>query len=178
MTRKVDDPGKLSAEEVDKVNKAYTAAVNKLLSHPNQTVTVPVNGKSAEYKAGDLAKRLANPVVDKKAVAGQDSTSDTVKISVPNNAQSLIQGHLTTDEGPEDSSNKEHPLGDNESLAKMGKPNAVVTPDGRVAIHEQDAGRLQTRMIRGIMSPSEAAHELRNLNAAQKILDAAAGKKP
>ena len=101
MTRKVDDPGKLSAEEVDKVNKAYTAAVNKLLSHPNQTVTVPVNGKSAEYKAGDLAKRLANPVVDKKAVAGQDSTSDTVKISVPNNAQSLIQGHLTTDEGPE-----------------------------------------------------------------------------
>ena len=69
MTCKVDDPGKLSAKEVTKVNKAYTAAVNKLLSHPNQTVKVTVNGKSAEYKAGDLAKGLAST-----KVIGGDST--------------------------------------------------------------------------------------------------------
>ncbi len=63
MTCKVDDPGTLSAKEVHKINKAYTAAVNRLLSHPKQTVQVTVNGKSFEVKAGDLAKGLAATTV-------------------------------------------------------------------------------------------------------------------
>ena len=75
MTCKVDDKGPLTDKEAARVNKAYTAAtVNRLLYHPNKTVTITVNGKSFDVKAGDLAKSLAKTTmyggVDSSARAG------------------------------------------------------------------------------------------------------------
>mgnify|MGYP000467612185 CR=1 FL=1 len=55
---KVDDPGKMKARDVKKIEKAYTKAVNKLLNNSKKSVTIKVNGKSFKTTAGAVAKGL------------------------------------------------------------------------------------------------------------------------
>ena len=60
---KVDEQGPLTDKETQAVNKAYTAAYNKLMKNPGKEVTVRVNGVSFKVKAGDLAQKLMSTYV-------------------------------------------------------------------------------------------------------------------
>jgi hypothetical protein len=53
--------------------------------------------------------------------------------------------------------------------------NGTVTPDGRLGVHEMVSGKLQFRMIDGILTKTEMNQIQQNLNTEQKLFDAASG---
>jgi RHS repeat-associated protein len=70
-TCKVDKPGNLKGKGLDRVNKAYTRAVNKLLASPNKTKTVSAKAAdgtkiSKTIKQSSIAQGLIKSVVTYK----------------------------------------------------------------------------------------------------------------
>jgi len=52
------NPAGLSTKQIQATNKAYTSAVNRLLSHPDAQTTVSVKGEHFQARVGDVAQGL------------------------------------------------------------------------------------------------------------------------
>jgi hypothetical protein len=102
-TCKVDDnTGRFGEKALALINKAYTAAVNKLMSEPSRTTTVTVNGKHFEANAGKIGRALigANILTSGKsgiaggsAKAADDDRASTYAGGIGSNGRSLIISH-------------------------------------------------------------------------------------
>ncbi len=60
-------------QEIERINKAYTDAVNRLVKDPNKHHTIKLGGKSFKAKAGDIAKGLINSTVSTSNSSGRAS---------------------------------------------------------------------------------------------------------
>ncbi len=122
---KVDDPGKLSKNEIKAVNKAYTSAVNRLLAHPGRTSTVNVNGKSFSVTSGKLAGSLMKTFV--RGDQGKGGTGGEARASTANGT---LNPSKTASGGPEITINKV-------GISQSAMDNNVVDDNlGRTFVHE------------------------------------------
>jgi RHS repeat-associated protein len=111
VTCKIDDPGGLKGKALDRANAAYTKATNRLLSHPNRTVTISATNRSGnpvsqKVSAGTVAKALVSATVSYRGIsqsyqdggktfsnrASTDAASNTIKVfssALPNLGNTL-----------------------------------------------------------------------------------------
>jgi RHS repeat-associated protein len=122
VTCKIDDPSGLKGKVLDRANAAYTKATNRLLSHPNRTVTISATNRSGnpvsqKVSAGTVAKALISATVKYggSSTAYQDSgktysnrastdaASNTIKVfssALPNLGNTLThEGIHSTPQG-------------------------------------------------------------------------------
>ena len=103
---KVDDNrGGFGEKALALINKAYTAAVNQLMSDPSRTTTVTVNGKHFEANAGKVGRALIganiltsakNGMVSGSAKATDDDRASTYAGGIGSNGRSLDYQPQTT----------------------------------------------------------------------------------
>jgi len=86
---KVDEKGPLSDNQVRRLNRAYTRAVNQLMRNPNREVPITVNNQTIQVKAVNVAVGLILSHVR----GGADSNTETA---------STLGGPLTRNRGTVD----------------------------------------------------------------------------
>jgi RHS repeat-associated protein len=108
----------------------------------------------------------------KNAKAGHTDSQDNARGDVNKDTQTaVIHSHTPADNGMVDAPNDpKTPLGDSQPPA-IGLTNNTVTPDGRVGVHELVDGKLQFRMINGMMTPDEMKAMQGILNIEQTRID-------
>jgi RHS repeat-associated protein len=131
---KVDEnKGKFTKSELALVNKAYTAAVNKLTAHPSRTVTISLQGRTLKTTAGHVASSL----ISAKVVTG-----------VGTGRASTVGGGLTPGRG--ENGNAVTTINRNALYSdRSGGTSNIVSDLGRTFVHEG----IHQRPIDAVMAP-------------------------
>jgi hypothetical protein len=131
---KVDDnKGNFSKKEIALVNRAYTAAVNKLMAHPSRSVTVRLQGKTLKTTAGLVASSL----ISAKVVTGNGTAR-----------ASTVGGGLTPGRG--ENGNAVTTINRNALYSDRSRGTSHIRSDlGRTFIHEG----IHQRPVDSVMAP-------------------------
>ena len=131
---KVDDnKGKFTKSELALVNRAYTAAVNKLLNDPSRKVTISLEGRTLKTTAGLIASSL----ISAKVVTGNGTSR-----------ASTLGGGLTPGRG--ENGNAVTTINRNALYSDRSGGTSNIRSDlGRTFIHEG----IHQRPVDAVMSP-------------------------
>jgi len=143
---------KLNPEQEGFANRSSTRDQMKNVRSSTEKVRAATRDKAGELKLSPLSGEKSD------ATQQGDSASGTL----PEGSEFIAHSHLG------ESMVDQLPVGDSQVPMQNKIPNVTYSAtSNKIGVHEVENGKLQFRMLRGTMSPTEQSQILNNLNSAQ-----------